>query len=232
MKIKDLPQHERPRERLIERSAANIKDAELLAILFRTGKAGKSALDLARDVLKKHNMKRLLSLSFDELLQIRGIDQGKACTLLAACELTKRALDALPAERPILSSSQDVWLQVHDLQRYKKEYLIALYLNGRNELLHRETISVGNTQALPLHPREIYHQAVEHLASSVILAHNHPSGSAQPSPADIKTTYRIQQAGEILGIELLDNLIIGRGEFVSLREEGLMVEDSSLEKVS
>lgn len=206
--IKNLPAHERPREKLIEKGVENLTDRELLAILLRTGRAGKSALDIAETILSKYPKKKLIEISFADLKMISGVDIGKACTLIAAIELTKRALEVHKTGRPIIESDEQALAQLHDIRGHKKEHLVALYLNARNELIHREDISIGTVNASIVHPRDVFAPALEHNATAVIVAHNHPSGSSEPSPEDREVTARLKEAGNLLGIVLLGHHVV------------------------
>lgn len=198
--IKNLPAHERPREKLIEKGAQNLTDKELLAILLRTGRAGKSALDIAEGILSKYPKKKLLDISLSDLKKVSGIGADKACTLMAAIELTKRALDVQKTGRPIIESDEQALAQLHDIRNHKKEHFVALYLNARNELVHREDISIGTVDASIVHPRDVFAPALEHNATAVIVAHNHPSGNSEPSPEDREVTTRLREAGRLMGI--------------------------------
>ncbi len=206
--IKNLPMHERPREKLIEKGVANLTDRELLAILLRTGRAGKSALDIAESILAKYPKKKLIDVNFLDLKVVSGIDIGKACTILAAIELTKRSLDVQKTGRPIIESDEQALAQLHDIRSHKKEHFVALYLNARNELIHREDISIGTVNASIVHPRDVFAPALEHNATAVIVAHNHPSGNPEASPEDGEVTARLKEAGKLLGIKLLQHLIL------------------------
>ena len=207
-RIKNLPKHERPREKLIEKGPENLSDRELLAILLRTGRAGESALDIAEGILAKYPKKKVLEVSFSDLKAIKGIDAGKACTLLAAFEFTKRAQGARSSGRPIIETDEHALAQLHDIRNHKKEHFVALYLNARNELIHREDISVGTVNASIVHPRDVFAPALEHNATAVIVAHNHPSGSPEPSPEDREVTRRLHEAGKLLGVSFLGHLIL------------------------
>jgi DNA repair protein RadC len=219
-KIKDLPRHERPREKLIEKGPSGLKDKELLAILLGTGRAGKSVLEIAQEILAKHPMKNLLVLDFKKLAEIKGIGPSKACSLLAAFELTKRALEVEDNNLPTINSARDAVAQLQELRIAKKENFIVLYLNARNQLIHKEIISVGTLNASLVHPREVFKPAIDHLAAGIIIAHNHPSGELVASEEDIKVTKRLATAGELFGIEVIDHLIIAAGGFISLKEKG------------
>jgi DNA repair protein RadC len=221
-KIKDLPRHERPREKLIEKGPANLKDKELLAILLGTGRAGKSVLEIAQEILAKHPMKNLLILDYKKLAEIKGIGPSKACSLLAAFELTKRALEVEDNNLPAINSAREAVAQLQELRTAKKEHFIVLYLNARNQLIHKETISVGTLNASLVHPREVFKPAIDHLAAGIIIAHNHPSGELVASEEDIKVTKRLAGAGELLGVEILDHLIITTTGFISFKEKGNM----------
>ena len=208
MSIKDLPAHERPREKLIAHGVENLTDRELLAVLLRTGRAGKSALDIADTLLKKFTKAKVFDATYADLTGVSGIDAGKACTILAACEFTKRALNAHKTGRPIITTTEDVLAQIHDIRTHKKEHFVALYLNARNELIHRENISVGTVNASIVHPRDVFAPALEHNATAVIVAHNHPSGDPTPSPEDREVTRRLKEAGNNLGIRLLQHVVV------------------------
>ena len=216
MKITDLPKHERPREKLIERGPTGLRDKELLAIILRTGYTGKNVIEVSSEILKKFPMKKLLAMSYDDLLQIKGIDARKACSLLAAFELTKRALDVEDNNLPFINSAKDAVAQLQELRTAKKEHFIVLYLNARNQLIHKETISIGTLNASLVHPREVFKPAIECLAASIIVAHNHPSGGCEPSEADVMLTGRLSDAGKLLGIELRDHLVVTGSDFRSI----------------
>ncbi len=212
MKIKDLPKIERPREKLISRGVENLKDEELLAILLGTGLEGKNVLELSRQILKKHSKKRILKMSYGDLVKVPGINQAKACIILAAQELVKRALEVRDESLPKISSVEDVLAQAVYMRDKTREHLMVLYLNARKELLYKKPMFVGTLNASLIHPREIFQEALKQNASSVILVHNHPSGDNEPSEEDLEITKRIQEAGKIMGIEVLDHIIIVKGK--------------------
>ena len=221
-KIKELPKVERPREKLISKGPQNLKDEELLAILLRTGREGKNVLELAKQILGKYSKKRLLKLTYEDLIKIKGIDSAKACTIVAAAELVKRALKIQDELLPIVSSVKDVTLQVSYLREKTREHLMAIYLNARNELLFRKHVFVGTLNANLVHPREIFSEALKQNAASVILVHNHPSGDAEPSEDDLTITKRILEAGKIMGIDVLDHIIITKTKIFSFKEKKLI----------
>lgn len=221
-KIKDLPKHKRPREKLSEKGAENLSDAELLAILIRTGRAGRSALDIAKDALKKYPLSKLLAVSKNDLLSIKGVEATKAITIKAALELGQRAVGSFNDSLPILDSPKAIVAQLGDLRGKQKEYFMALYLNARNQLILKETISVGTLTASLVHPREVFEPAIRHFASSVVLAHNHPSNNPEPSEEDVQLTENLVRAGVILDIALLDHIIITSNGYTSFKEKGLL----------
>lgn len=221
-RIKDLPKVERPREKLISRGVENLKDEELLAILLRTGREGKSVLDLARQVLNKYPKKRLLKMRYENLVKIKGINSAKACTILAAVELVKRALKIGEETLPRIESVRDVIAQFSYLRDKTREHLAALYLNARNEVIFKKHLFVGTLNANIAHPREIFEHALRSNAASVILVHNHPSGDPEPSEDDLETTKRILEAGKVMGVEVLDHLIITKTQFFSFKERGIL----------
>jgi len=222
MKIKDLPKLERPREKLIAKGAENLKDSELLAILLRTGLAGKNVIEIASQILTKYSKKRLLQMTYEDLLKIKGIDSAKATTLLSAFELSKRAMEVNDTNLPIISTPKDVVAQLTELRQNKKEHFVVLYLNARNQLVHKETISVGTLNANLVHPREVFEPALKHSAANITVAHNHPSGDPKPSEDDIEVTKRLEEAGKMMGVELLDHVIVAKNSHFSFKEEKLL----------
>ena len=221
-KIKDLPKVERPRERLIAKGAENLKDSELLAILLRTGKAGKNVIEIASQILSKYSKKRLLQMTYQDLVKIGGIDSAKATTLLAAFELAKRALEVNDTNLPTIVTPKDVVAQLTDLRHNKKEHFVALYLNARNQLVHKETISMGTLNTNLVHPREVFEPALKHSAAGIMVAHNHPSGDPKPSEDDLEITKRLVEAGKLMGVEVIDHVIITPNSYLSFREERLI----------
>jgi len=220
--IRELPKVERPREKLIQKGTQNLKDEELLAILLRTGVEGKSAIQTAKQILNKYSKKRLLRLSYEDLIKIKGIGPAKACTILAAIELVKRALKIGEETLPKIQSIKDVIAQFSYLREKTREHLAALYLNARNEVVFKKHIFVGTLDANIAHPREIFEQALTNHASAVILVHNHPSGDPEPSKADLEITKRIVEAGKIMGIDVLDHIIIAKTKVFSFKRHKLI----------
>ncbi len=222
MKIKDLPKIERPREKLIAKGVENLKDSELLAILLRTGTIGKNVIEVASQILSKYSKKRLLQMTYHDLSKISGINSAKATTLLAAFELSKRALEVNDTNLPVISDAKDAVAQLSDMRDLKKEHLVALYLNAKNQLVHKETISMGTLNANLVHPREVFEPALKYSAAQIIAAHNHPSGDPKPSEDDLEVTKRLTEAGKMMGIELMDHVIVSKNNHFSFKEEKLL----------
>ena len=223
MSLKDIPKHKRPREKMLLQGPENLKNEELLAILLRTGTRGKSAIAMGKDILKHIPIERLLEIELADLKSIKGIDLGKATTIIAAIEITKRSLQSYEVDLPLITSAEAAVDQVTEIRKLKKEHFVCLYLNARNQLVHKETISVGTVDASIAHPRDIFEPAIRYMASRVILFHNHPSGGAKPSKQDIELTERILESGEILDIEVCDHIIVTPRTFFSFAREGLIV---------
>jgi DNA repair protein RadC len=221
-KIKDLPKIERPREKLIKKGARALKKEELLAIILRTGIRGKNAIEVANDILEKYGDKKLLDASYKELRNIRGVGLTKAVQILAAMELGSRLFKEKSEKEVYINSSQDVAKEIEHIKENKKENFVVLYLDARNKLIYKETVSIGTLNANLVHPREVFEPAVKNLAAQIIVAHNHPSGDPEPSEDDLIITKRLVEAGKILGIELIDHVIIAKNSYASLKEKGLI----------
>ncbi len=220
MKIKDLPLHLRPREKLIEKGSSALKDHELLAILLRTGTKHKNVLQLAESIIRQYPPEVLIQISFKELKQIDGVDISKASSLIAAFEFTSRAFSKNKDRSTCIESPEDAVRELGNIRNLKKEHFVVLFLNARNQLIQKETISIGTLNASLVHPREVFEPAIRSNAAALIVAHNHPSGDTNPSEADIRITSQLVDAGGILGIELVDHLIVTSTHFVSLKAEG------------
>ena len=213
---------ERRREKLVAKGAENLKDSELLAILLRTGKAGKNVIEIASQILSKYSKKRLLQMTYEDLSKISGIDSAKATTLLAAFELSKRALEVNDTNLPVINTAKDVAAQLTDMRDLKKEHFVVLYLNAKNQMVHKETISMGTLNANLVHPREVFEPALKYSAAQIIAAHNHPSGDPKPSEDDLEVTKRLTEAGKMMGIEIMDHVIVSKNSHFSLKEEKLL----------
>jgi DNA repair protein RadC len=220
---------EGPRERLRRCGVEVLRDEELLAVVLGTGYRGKNALVVAREILATHPTARLLQLEAAELARLKGLGRVKAGALLAACELARRGLRLGLGVLPVVSSPRDTLGLLAEFKDLRREHFVCFYLNARNQVICRETVSIGSLSASIVHPREVFSRAVKLPAASVILAHNHPSGDVSPSRDDIELTRRLVEAGEILGIDVLDHIIIGAEDFLSFREKGLIGSGPALD---
>lgn len=220
MKIKDLPKVDRPREKLEKYGPERLSNSELLAILLRTGSEGVNVVELSNKILKKFSSDGLVKASFKELKDTFGLGAAKASEIVACFELGRRLLQN--KQSVLLLSPQDVWNQLKDIRDNKKEHFVIFFLDARNQEIKREIVSVGSLNANLVHPREVFEPAVRHLAAQVIIAHNHPAGDLDPSDHDIEITKRLAEAGEILGIELIDHIIVTKSSFTSFKEKQLL----------
>jgi DNA repair protein RadC len=222
LSIRSLPVNERPRERLCRLGAEALSEQELLACLLGRGIAGESVLVSAQRLLAAFGSVRgIADASIEALTAVHGIGASKAVQLKAAVALAKRTLPEPYASRAFIDSDSAAAAVVRPhLAELKKEQFMALLLDTRRRLIRLSTIAVGSLAATVVHPRELFKEAIAASASAVIVAHNHPSGDPEPSSQDIALTQRLVEAGALLGIEVLDHLIIGSGEFVSLRAGG------------
>ena len=216
-KIKEMPKNERPREKLSKNGSSNLKDEELLAILLRGGYKGKSVISLSKHILKNYPLKELLALSYEDLTKLKGIGPAKAATLKAAFELCKRGLRVANGAVLTIDNAKDAFAQVVDLCDKKQEYLVAIYLNARNELLSKDVITIGTLETNLISPRDVFIKALEKNAAFVILAHNHPSGDKTPSTEDIQITKKFAAAGKVMDIGIFDHIIVSKNGYTSIR---------------
>ncbi|UQZ33090.1 hypothetical protein C2I18_05660 [Paenibacillus sp. PK3_47] len=222
--LRDLPHEERPRERMMHYGAESLSQAELLAILLRTGTHRESAIQIAQQLLGQcGGLRGLADLSIQELTNIKGIGPAKAVQLKAGIELGRRMANSRLTEPVTIRSPQDAAEILTEQLRYlQKEHFVCLFLNTKNHVIAQETLSMGSLNASIVHPREVFRAAMKYSSAAIICAHNHPSGDPTPSPEDISLTSRLAKAGEIVGIDVLDHLIIGDSRYVSLKEKGYM----------
>lgn len=225
--IKDLPKEERPRERLERYGAQVLSDAELLALLIRTGTPAESALVLAQRILKGDGAKSGLAFvadsSIEELSRIKGIGLAKSVQIKAAVELGRRISSYTGQNPTVINTPVDVKnLLMEEMRFLEKEHFKVILLNIKNHVISVEDISVGSLNSSIVHPREVFKPAIRRSSASMILVHNHPSGDPTPSREDIEITRRLIEAGKILGIEVVDHVIIGNGIYISLREKGII----------
>ncbi|AZN42289.1 RadC family protein [Paenibacillus albus] len=222
--LKDVPNSERPRERMMTAGAEALSHAELLAILLRTGTKRESAVLLASRILSQcGDLRGLVDMSIAEMTKIRGIGTAKAVQLRAGIELGRRLAITQQGELPTIRKPADAAnLLMEELRYLKQEHFVCLFLNTKNQVILKETLSVGTLNATLVHPREVFRAAIRCSSASLICVHNHPSGDPTPSPEDIALTRRLIDAGELVGIDVLDHLVIGDNRFISLKERGHM----------
>lgn len=223
-RLRDIPLEDRPRERMISYGAEALSHAELLAILLRTGSRDESAIHLATRILQQvGTIRQLVDLSIEELTEIKGIGTAKAIQIKAGIELGRRISRTGKEDAMVIRSPRDAAdLLIEQMRYLQKEHFVCLFLNTKNHIISQETLSMGSLNASIVHPREIFRAAIKCSSASIICAHNHPSGDPTPSPEDISLTRRLVEAGQIIGIEVLDHLVIGDMKFVSLKEQGFM----------
>ena len=217
MKIKDLPKIDLPREKLQKYGVNKLTDFELLAILLGSGIKGLNVLQLSKKILVIIRKIGLNKITLEDLLKIKGLGKAKASQILSAVEIGGR----LNKKQEILSS-KDVWNLCIDIRDSKKEHFIAFYLNVQNCLIERQIISVGTLNSSLVLPREVFEPAVRLSAASIIIAHNHPSGSRDASDEDLVITKKLVEAGKILGIEIVDHVIVVKNSYMSFKGGGLL----------
>jgi len=228
VRIHDLPAQDRPRERLAAQGADKLSNAELIAIVLRTGMKGMSAIHIAEQLLRRFGtLQNLANTSLDELRKVKGIGRDKAVALKAAFTLARNMARELRHESPVLDTPERIADLLREENRlYAVENFQVVLLNTRRKLIRVEQISQGTLDTLLVHPREVFKAAIAASAAAIIIAHNHPSGDPTPSEADIKVTRDLIRAGQLLKIDVLDHVIIGRAtperskDYVSLRELG------------
>ena len=225
--IKDWPEDERPRERLLKDGEEHLTDAQLLAIILRTGDPASraSAVDLARRLLEefKSDLSALTAASVAELCAVPGIGPAKACEIKAAFELGRRRMEKAdgPLRRKQFRCSEDVAsIYMPRFADKKREQFQVVMLDRKNRLMGEESVSKGSLDGSMAHPREVFNMAIRESAAAIICVHNHPSGDPQPSPEDRALTRRLLDAGETIGIPVLDHIIVGRNCYVSFKDEG------------
>ena len=225
LKIKDIPQNERPKEKLLTYGADSLSNSELLAIILRTGTQGENVLQLSSRLLSElEGLDGILSASFNEITSIKGIKEGKASQILALSELFRRfrTLKAMKKYVKINSPKDLADLLMGEMNELTQEVLKVVLLSTKNMIIGTKDVFKGSLNTSIVHPREIFKQAINKNSASIIICHNHPSGDPTPSKEDINITLRIKECGDIIGIQLVDHIIIGNNKFVSLNERGLI----------
>ncbi|MBE0414982.1 MAG: DNA repair protein RadC [Dehalococcoidia bacterium] len=222
-RIKELPIHERPRERLRESGSGSLSNSELLAIILRTGSASENVLSLAARVLTRFGgLPGLARASFGELCTERDVGEAKAAQLKAALELGRRLVSTQPEERAVVRSPQDLAnILMAEISLLDQEHLRVVLLNTKNQVISISEVYKGSVNTSLIRTSEVFREAVRENCPAIIVVHNHPSGDPTPSLEDIQVTERIVEAGKMLDIEVLDHLIIGEQRFVSLKERGI-----------
>ena len=225
-RIKDWPADERPREKLLAQGAERLTDAELLALIIRTGDAvtKSSAVDLARALLQKFgSLRQLATASIGELCQQAGIGPAKAAEIQALFQIARRFSDRRLQPGQAYCSSRDAFDHFHErLCDYRKEVFLALLLDTKNRLIREVQISEGSLTASIVHPREVFAPVLKESAAAILFVHNHPSGDPTPSQEDIAITRRLKEVGELMGVRILDHVIIGKGEYLSFADRGML----------
>ena len=222
--LHDLPREERPRERLQKVGVDNLSLAELLALVIERGRRGENVLAIAQNLISHFgNLAKMKEATIEELQQVNGIGFATACKLKAAFELGEKAQTTATEYGQKIESAKDIFkLLKNDLGNKKKEHFKVLSLDSRNKLISIDNVSVGTINTNLVHPREVFKTAIQHLAVSIILVHNHPSGDTEPSEADIEITKRLIESGKIMGIDILDHIIITKNKFFSFKDKGLI----------
>ena len=223
VRIHDLPEEERPRERLVRNGPESLSNAELLAIILRTGSRAENVVSMSSRILSEYSIKQLSLANIKRLMQIHGIGEAKASQISAVFELARRLETFVEEPKRKVRSPKDVYtLMYPKMREQKKERFITLYLDTKNQILKEETVSIGSLNASIVHPREVFKSALLESSASVIMIHNHPSGDPSPSREDILVTEKLVEGGKLLGIDVLDHIIIGDGKYVSLKDEGFV----------
>ena len=223
--IKDWAIDDRPREKLLSKNPAALSDSELLAILINKGYRDKNAIELAREILQlgKNNLNELGKLPVKKIMKIRGVGMAKAITIAAGLELGGRRQDIMALHKPVVKSSRDIATYLQTMLRdYPYEVFAVVFLNRANGIIHFEIISEGGITGTVADPRVILKKALQEDAISIILCHNHPSGSLRPSRNDVDLTIKIREAARYLDISVVDHIIVSQDGYVSFADEGLI----------
>lgn len=216
--IKDIPDFDKPREKLVHKGTSALSDTELLAVILGSGVKGRDVFRVAHDILRKLDQGQD-KVDIDNLVSIEGIGLAKAGQILASLEFARRRL---LKDSVVIQEAADVIPLISYIADKKQEYFLCISLNGANEVIGNRVVTVGLLNSNQVHPREVFVDAISDRAANVILAHNHPSGALKPSHDDISTTRQLVESGKILGITVLDHIIISKKGYVSLKEKALM----------
>ncbi len=218
LKIRDLPNDDKPREKLQKTEPSNLSVNELLAIILNTGTKKEGVLEMVHRISREYGDKSLSNQKNPaKLAEDVNIPIGKASQIIAAFELGRRFYDKKENGLAVLRNAKDVYEYLADMRNLPKEHLRGIYLNSHHKVIHDEVISIGTINSNLIHPREVFRPAIEHSAVAIILAHNHPSGIVEPSKEDIEITEKIIATGKVVGIDLIDHVIIGKDKFESIK---------------
>lgn len=223
-RIKDLPENERPRERLFRYGPEALSNIELLAILLGCGSKKENIISLSSRIIQNNGgINGVFDSTLEDFTNISGIGKAKAAKLLAVIELSKRFKSFKDGDNYKIHNSKDAaMLVMKEMKSLNQEHLVVIMLNTKNVVISVKNVFVGSLNSSIVHPREVFSYAIKKSSASIIICHNHPSGDPSPSDEDIKVTYRLEKCGEILGIHLIDHLIIGNGQYISLKEKGIL----------
>ena len=225
LKMSQIPSEERPQERLMKYGAETLSNAELLALILRTGTQKENVICLSNRILHEiKDLNGLMTVTPSELMKIKGVKEAKTAQLLAVCELFKRFkyLKATMKELKVTSPKLVADYVMGDMINFNQEVLRLLMLNSKNVIIGQKDVFKGTLNSSIVHPREIFLEAIKKSSASIIICHNHPSGDPTPSKEDINITLRLKECGKVLGIDFLDHIIIGNNKFVSLKEKGII----------
>jgi DNA repair protein RadC len=224
LKIMDLPESERPQERLFRHGPESLSNSELLALILRSGSSGENIINLCSRIIKEAGgLNGLLNCNAEEFMKLKGIKGAKAAQLLALAEISKRFRTYKSGEEYIIKSPADAADMVMETMRsLKQEILKIILVNTKNKVILIKDVSMGSINSSIVHPREVFMEAVRRSAASIVICHNHPSGDPTPSSEDINITHRLKECGKLLGIDLLDHIIIGNGTYISMKEKGIL----------
>jgi DNA repair protein RadC len=220
LKVRDLAEDDRPREKLIKHGPQDLLLSELVAILLGVGTRREEVLSMAQRIVREYGERALMhETDPGRLAKALDLPLAKACQLIACFELGRRFYENRAGKPVVVRTARQAFEHLSGMADLQKEQLRALYLNSRYQVIHEEVVSIGNLTANIVHPREVFQPAIQYGAAAVIVAHNHPSGSLEATGADLDATQQLMQAGQLLGIELLDHLLIAHGTFISIIED-------------
>lgn len=222
VKIKDLPRVDRPREKLKAKGTTCLSDLELLLALIGSGNKQADVTKISRDI-KKTLQKYGVDITYEQLEQVKGLGAAKISELLAAFELTKRYIHE--PDRMLINSAEDALSLLDDIRDKKQEYFVCISLDGANRLIAKRVVTIGTLNSNLIHPREVFADVISDRAASIIIAHNHPSGTLRPSDNDVNITKRLVASGTILGISVLDHVIVTKDAYFSLADHKLLPKD-------